>query len=316
MAGRAYAHEGVVLPWDSDELDYATASPDAWMALDLHVSVVLGIATFCGLYWRAVTRWRVRYGWSDVPVERWRVIAFALGQVVLFASLNGPVHHLSDYYLFTAHMVQHLLLNLLWAPLTVLALPPWLVEAALRVPWVKRVSDFFADLRVKFLAYNGALYLWHVPFMYDLALRVHNAHIVEHLMFMGTAVIAWFGLLCTAPSLPRPSRIVQLLYLFLMTLPMKLLGAIISLTEGIIYTGYSEAPRIWGISPQQDQGWGGLLMWLPGGLVLWASMIYIFVQWVREERASSEAEVARVMASQSGGAPLPADVPPLRLLKP
>ena len=119
-----------------------------------------------------------------------------------------------------------------------------------------------------------------------------------------------------APSLPRPSRIVQLLYLFLMTLPMKLLGAIISLTEGIIYTGYSEAPRIWGISPQQDQGWGGLLMWLPGGLVLWASMIYIFVQWVREERASSEAEVARVMASQSGGAPLPADVPPLRLLKP
>lgn len=295
---RAWAHQGVVMPWDPDDIDYAQASPDAWLALDLHVSVVLGIGAFCALYALAVGRWRLRYGWSAEPVEGWRVVSFALGQVVLFGSLNGPIHHLSDYYLFAGHMVQHLLLNLVWAPLTVLGLPPWLIEAALQVPWVRRTSDFFGSLRVKFLAYNGVLYLWHIPFLYDLALANHEVHVVEHLTFMATAVIAWFGLLCSAPSLPKKSRIAQMVYLFVMTIPMKLLGAIITLADEVIYEGYLQAPRLWGITPMQDQGYGGLLMWLPGGMALWASMIYVFAQWVKEERAARAAEVAALVARQ------------------
>lgn len=292
----ALAHTGIVLPWDSDEFDFATAPPDAWKVLDLHVSVLTGILAFCALYHVAVTRWRVRYGWSSTPIEPWRLACFYVAQVVLFFGLNGPIHHLSDYYLFSAHMVQHLMLNLIWAPLTVLALPPWLVEAALQVPWVKRISDFFGSLPVKFVAYNGVLYFWHIPYMYDLALEVHNIHIIEHLGFMLTSVIAWFGLLCSAPSLPKLHRFSQILYLFIMTLPMKLLGAIITLSTEPIYQGYLAAPRIWGISPLMDQGYGGLLMWLPGGLVLWGSMIYVFVQWVREEKALQQSEVAALNA--------------------
>jgi putative membrane protein len=284
---RAWAHEGLVLPWDPDDIDYAQAGPDAWKALDLHVSVLGGIALFCWLYARAVTTWRVRYGWSDEPLEAWRAWSFGIAQVTLMLALNGPVHHLSDYYLFSAHMVQHLMLNLLWAPLTVLSLPPWLVEAALQVPSVRRLSDFFGDLRVKFLVYNGVLYFWHIPYMYDLALAVHEVHIVEHLGFMATSIIAWVGLLCGAPSLPRPSPLYQLLYLFVMTLPMKLLGAIITLADEPIYQGYLAAPRVFGLTPMQDQGWGGLLMWLPGGLALWASMIYVFARWVQTERNSA-----------------------------
>lgn len=293
----AFAHTGVVMPWDTSEFDFAQAPPDAWKVLDLHVSVLLGILGFCWLYYKAMGDWRVRYGWSSVPGDAWRQRAFYLGQVVLFCSLNGPLHHLSDYYLFSAHMVQHLLLNLVWAPLTVLGLPPWLVEAALRVPSVRRVSDFFGRLPVKFVVYNGVLYFWHIPYMYDLALRVHNWHIVEHLGFMTTSVIAWFGLLCSAPSLPRSHRFSQMLYLFCMTLPMKLLGAIITLADSPIYTGYLAAPRIWGISPMLDQEYGGLLMWLPGGIVLWSSMIYVFSQWIKEEKAERALEVAAHVAS-------------------
>lgn len=290
----AWAHQGIILPWDSDEIDYAQAPPDAWKVLDLHVTVVLGIALFCWLYAMAVTRWRVRYGWDNLlpvsgpavhrPIETWRVVCFAIGQIVLFLSLNGPIHHLSDYFLFSAHMVQHLLLNLVWAPLTVLALPPWLVEAMLQVPALRKTSDFVGKLSVKFLLYNGVLYFWHIPFMYDLALAYHPVHIVEHLSFMGTAIIAWVGLLCTAPSLPRQAPILQMLYLFVMTLPMKILGAIITLSDDLIYQGYSQAPRIWGLTPMQDQGWGGLLMWLPGGLVLWASIFIVFMRWYKSEK--------------------------------
>ncbi len=281
----ALSHTGVVLPWDADDFDYATAPPDAWKVLDLHVSVLVGMAVFIGLYIRAVTTWRKRYRWSPTPVESWRAWCFGIGQLVLFVSLNGPLHHLSDFYLFSAHMVQHLLLNLVWAPLTVVAIPPWLAEAALRVRWFRRVSDSVSSLRVKFILYNGVLYFWHIPTMYDAALKYHNLHIVEHLGFMGTAIIAWVGLLCSAPSLPRPHRLAQLLYLFLMSLPMKLLGAIITLSTTVIYTGYLDAPRIAGITPIMDQGYGGLLMWLPGGLVIWASMIYVFAKWVQEEKA-------------------------------
>lgn len=293
LVGQALAHQGLILPWDSDELDYATAPPDAWMSLDLHVSVFLGVVAFSWLYFWAVGPGRRRYGWSDAPVESWRVVLFIVGQLSLLLALNGPIHHLSDYYLFTAHMVQHLLLNLLWAPLTVVAIPPWLIEAALQVPWVRRVADFFSDLRVKFLFYNGVLYFWHIPSMYDAALTYHPVHVVEHLTFMTSAVVAWFGLLCSAPSLRRPNPLLQMVYLFVMTLPMKLLGAIITLSDDLIYHGYDGAPRIWGITPMDDQEWGGLLMWLPGGLVLWASMIYVFARWVESERASSSELPAR-----------------------
>lgn len=298
----AFAHTGVVLPWDTDEFDFATAPPDAWKVLDLHVSVLMGILAFCWVYYQAMNGWRVRYGWSDVTGEAWRQRCFYLGQLVLFCSLNGPLHHLSDYYLFSAHMVQHLLLNLVWAPLTVLGLPSWLVEAALSVRALRSASIFFGWLPVKFLLYNGVLYFWHIPYMYDLALREHNWHVVEHLGFMITSVIAWFGLLCFAPSLPTSHRFAQLLFLFIMTLPMKLLGAMITLADEPIYKGYLQAPRIWGITPELDQAYGGLLMWLPGGMVLWSSMIYVFAQWIKEERASQANEVAALNASLNAGA--------------
>jgi putative membrane protein len=280
----AWAHQGIVLPWDPGAIDYTTAPADAWAVLDLHVSVVLGIAAFTALFFQAIGPWRIRYGWSPVPLERWKVTAFVLGQLVLFGSLNGPLHNLSDAYLFSAHMVQHLLLNLVWAPLTVVAIPPWLIEAALGVPRVRKVADMLSGLRVKFVLYNGALYFWHLPVMYDGALKYHPLHIVEHLSFMTTSVIAWFGLLCASPSLKRPSPLLQLVYLFCMTLPMKLLGAILTLSDNVIYHGYDAAPRMWGITPMADQGYGGLLMWLPGGLVLWGSMIYVFSRWVKSER--------------------------------
>lgn len=297
----AHAHTGVVLPWDTSEFDYANAPPDAWKVLDLHVTVVVGVVLLCALYVRAITTWRLRHGWSAAPAQGWRVGSFFLGQAVLLLALNGPVHHLSDYYLFTAHMVQHLMMNLVWAPLTVLGLPGWLVEAALGVSMLRRLSDFFGKLPVKFLAYNGALFLWHVPYMYDLAIRNHNWHIVEHLMFMITSVIAWFGLLVTAPSVPKPHRFAQLLYLFCMTLPMKLLGAIITLSGTLIYQGYATVPRIWGITPLLDQRYGGLLMWLPGGLVLWACMIYVFSQWLKEERAANAVEAAALAGARDQG---------------
>ncbi len=299
---RASAHTGVVLPWDTREFDYANAPPDAWKVLDLHVTVVVGILAFCWIYRQAMTTWRVRYNWSPVTGETWRQRCFYLGQLVLMLSLNGPLHHLSDYYLFCAHMIQHLMLTLIWAPLTVLGMPDWLVEKALTVPRIKRLSDFFGSLPVKFIAYNGTLFFWHIPYMYDLAIRDHNVHIGEHLMFMSTAVIAWFGLLCTAPSLPKPHRFAQMLYLFCMTLPMKILGAIITLSSTMIYQGYVNAPRIWGITPLMDQRYGGLLMWLPGGLVLWSCMIYVFAQWLKEERAERARDVlAHVAAMQREG---------------
>jgi putative membrane protein len=282
----AEAHTGIILPWDSDELDYAQAPPDAWKVFDLHVSVLLGTALFTGLYFMAIGPWRKKYGWSAEPVELWRKVAFVIGQLILLISLNGPIHHLSDYYLFAAHMLQHLFLNLLWAPLTVVALPSWLVEKMLEVGPVRRLSNLVGGLPAKFLIYNGVLYFWHIPYMYDFAIANHNVHIVEHLSFMGTAVIAWVGLLCDAPSLPRPQPLAQLLYLFAMTLPMKLLGAIITLSDNLLYKGYLPAPRIWGLDPITDQHWGGLMMWLPSGLVMWASMVFVFSRWWEQEKAS------------------------------
>jgi len=131
-------------------------------------------------------------------------------------------------------------------------------------------------------------------------LAYHPVHIIEHLGFMGTSVIAWFGLLCDAPSLPKPRRLAQLVYLFAMTLPMKLLGAIITIADAPIYQAYVNAPRMFGLSPLEDQRDGGLLMWLPGGLALWGSMAYVFTRWWKEEKERQAEETRAYLEGRAG----------------
>jgi putative membrane protein len=262
----------------------AWAEPgDAVWELDLHPSVVIGVAILSALYALGVGPLRRRLGGPrGVP---WRpVTCFAASQLLLLASLNGPIHHLGDYFLFSAHMLQHLLITLVFAPLFLLGLPDWLLRPLVRPRVLFALGRWLTGPVVAFSLYNAALILWHVPVVYGLAMRDHDVHIAQHLCFMALAVIAFWPVAGLLPEFPRLSYLWQIGYLFVMQIPMVALGAFLTLAEQVLYPFYAAAPRVASWLPAlEDQQLGGLLMWLPGHLVLWIPMAVIFFRWSRAE---------------------------------
>lgn len=260
---------------------YTVATSALWLTWDLHPSIVIGILAITALYTFMLTRGKRALGVVE-PFERGRAIAFYGCMVLLWFTLDGPLHHLSDQLLFTAHMVQHLVLQLVWAALFVWSVPGWMLSPLLKRAPVRKLAYRITRPVAAFFIYNGVTWFWHWPQMYDLALRVHEWHIVEHLMFMVTACIFWWPLIGSAKEVPRPAYGQQIFYVFFNMLAMKVLGIAISLQDDVIYTFYLSVPRVWGLTALGDQQIGGLLMWLPGGLLLWGGLGYVFIQIARK----------------------------------
>lgn len=283
-----------VAPGDLADLP---TDPAEWATWDLHASVVLGCLILgLGYLWlTGPLRRRLSLG---PPPTRWQKAAFAASLATLMVALNGPIHHLSDYYLFTAHMVQHLLITQVFPPLLLLGLPGWLVTFLLRPRWLRAPAYVLTRPLVAYVLYNGMMVLWHIPSMYDWAMRDHDMHVVEHLGFMATAVIAWWPVTGASEVLPRPSYPMQVLYLFLLTVAMKITGAVIALQNDLIYTFYAAAPRVFPISPTGDQRFGGLIMWVIGDSALWLAMGVVFWRWARRDKT------ARPGALETGPLPL------------
>ena len=166
----------------------------------------------------------------------------------MVVALVSPLHELGDNYLFSAHMVQHLLMTLVAPPLLLLGTPAWLIRPLLSGARVLRVARFLTLPVVAFVLFNTVFALWHVPALYDLALRELGIHILEHLMFLGAGAIMWWPILSPLPELPRPQYLVQMLYLFVQPTVPSVLGALITFSGSVLYDWYAEAPRLWEIS--------------------------------------------------------------------
>ena len=250
----------------------------------MHPSVVIGLVLLGGLY----------VLWGGLGADRRRVLAFGASLVVIFVSLNGPLHDLSDKSLFSAHMAQHLLLTLLFPPLLLYGTPAWVVRRVLAPRWVTALARVLTRPVIAAALFTAPIVLWHVPVLYEAALRHHNVHIAQHLVFLATAVLMWWPILSPVPELPRLPYPGQMLYLFLLGIPMSITGALITLSDSVLYPFYAAAPRVWVLPALADQQIGGLLMWVPGGLVLWGAMTLVWFRWsAREERGDVEREVPR-----------------------
>ena len=136
--------------------------------------------------------------------------------------------------------------------------------------------------------------LWHFPFMYNTALENHDIHIIQHLMFIGSSVLMWWPVVNPVPELMRMPGPVQILYLFGIGIPASIVAAFVALAEHVVYPFYGRAPRVSGLSAIEDQQLGGMIMWVPGMIVLWAAITIIFFRWARREDRDEAAERARL----------------------
>ena len=265
-----------------------------WNRWDLHPSVIIGLALLGGLY--------VFLG--GLTSARRHVASFVGALAVLFLALNGPLHNLSDTYLFCAHMAQHLLLTLVFPPLLLYGTPAHVIRPLLRPRWVMALGRVVTRPLAAALVFTGPIVIWHVPSLYEAALRHHNLHIVQHVVFLTTAVIMWWPVLSPVPELPRIPHLLQMLYLFLLGIPMSVTGALITLSDSVLYPFYAAAPRVGRLSALYDQQIGGLLMWVLGGLMLWIVMTVIWFRYsIWDQRGNAETKVPDEAYSPSSVSP-------------
>jgi putative membrane protein len=257
----------------------------SWWRWSIHPSTVIGIAALGTLYI-----------WAANTLHRRTTIAqrsfFFSGLLVMFASLNGPIHDLSDDYLFSAHMVQHLLLTLAVPPLLLAGTPGWMLRPLLSRKHISPIARFLTRAPICFVAFNLVLAGWHLPPFYNAAMANHNLHILEHLMFMAAAVLMWWPLLSQLPEFPRLAYPGQMLYSFLMSIPMSIVAIYIAMADHVLYPAYSGAPRVLPLSPLEDQLLGALIMWIPGGIIFMIIMTVVFFKWnARGEDSTAGAQV-------------------------
>src|SRR2546422_753940 len=146
--------------------------PYEW-AWSLHPSVLIGTGLLGALYFYGIGPWRRRLGLGP-PASPWQVASFCAALLVLLLSLNGPVHDLSDYYLFSVHMLQPLVLTLLFPPLLLLGIPGWLLQPLVRHPGVLAVARLLTRPWLAALFFSVSIALWHLSPFYDLMMRNHD----------------------------------------------------------------------------------------------------------------------------------------------
>ena len=258
----------------------------SWLDWHLHPEVVLPLILLEVAYLYSVTA--VRGMIADAGrVKRSQVITFSLGVLVLYIAAGSPIHDISEEYLFSVHMLQHLLFTLVAAPLLLVGTPAWLWQALLRRPGVMPIARLLTNPLVAFSAFNAVLIVTHLQPVVDLALRHHEFHLLVHVVLMVTAIMMWWPILSDVPELPRLSYPLQMAYLFLQSLLPSVLASFITFSDGVVYEFYAEAPRIWGLSAMADQQIAGGVMKLGGSLILWGVIGVAFFRWDQREQQMS-----------------------------
>jgi putative membrane protein len=249
-------------------------------------SIILGVLLVTGAYLGAITVWRERFPGS-APVPRGRVVAFLLGMLTILLALITPIADLSDYYLFSAHMVEHLLVTLIAPPLMLAGVPGWLIRPVFRRwPAMLCIGRILTTPLIAFAIFNVIFIGYHLPRFYDISLASEYAHAAFHIVFIVTALLTWWPVLSPLDELPPLSPPLQMVYLFAQTLPSQALGALLTFTGRPLYDWYITAPRVWnGLTPQADQQLGGLIMWVIGGTFFLAVFAVVFWRWIAANEA-------------------------------
>ena len=225
---------------------------------------------------------------------------FVVGYAALVIALVSPLHAVGEQY-FAVHMVQHLLLSLVAAPLLLLSgsMPVllWALPRNDRVAVgrlvgqpgpVRSVLRGLTHPLVAWWLFVGTQWVWHQPAAYDWALDNRWAHYLEHISFFATAVLFWWPVI-GAPPLPSPLGFpARLGYTFLAWLPNSLLGAGITLSRGPLYPFYVASAERTGVDPGFDQQLAGLIMWVPGDLLFASILLLLLVAFMQNEERRAQ----------------------------
>jgi cytochrome c oxidase assembly factor CtaG len=274
----AHAHEG-------SGLDALPGAPLPWSGTDLAIILPLGLSL--ALYVTGITRLWHRAGVGR-GISKAHAASFAAGWLTLALALLSPLHELSEE-LFSAHMVQHMLLVALAAPLVVLGRPGGALSWGLPRSWrrgvagvtrARLVAAVWAAMTsplVATLLHGLTLWAWHLPGPFEAALANAWLHWLEHVSFLATGVLFWWAML------GRPARLhgygLSVACLFVTLLHTSLLGTLLTLSRHLWY-GPAPGAAAWGLTAIEDQQLAGLIMWIPGGAIYTLAALVLAGLWI------------------------------------
>jgi putative membrane protein len=247
--------------------------PDPW-AFHAHPEVwVLMVGIIVG-YWYLVRRG---------PVTRRQVASFTTGWACLWIGADYPIHDLAEKYLFSVHMVQHMLFSMVAPGLLIIGIPAWLQKQLWGTGRRAAVLRVVAKPLLAGGIYTAWLMFSHWPTAMDLALRNQAVHFLFHLTLFLTASLMWFPVLNRDPDLPMLSEVGRMLYVFLQSVMPTLPASFFTLAEHPLYPFYAHAARPFSVDAVADQQIAGAIMKVGGTAILWLVIGVMFFRWTAQD---------------------------------
>ena len=266
-------------------------------------AVLAPLALLAGIYVWRFTRVRSEAQARGRPASGagpLQALAFGAGMLALLAALVSPVDGLGEDYLFSAHMVQHVLLGDIAPLLILLGLSRTIMRPATRrLMRVERALGPLAGPATGIAVWLGLMYLWHVPALYDAAAEHAAVHLLEHASFFAAGLALWWPLIQPVPMRRRLTGLQPLAYIAAAKAGLAALGLYLAWSSTALYPYYEQTPRIWGLSPVEDQNIGGVIMMVEQSLTLVLVMVVLFVRMLAQ---SEEEERRRERLEESGRA--------------
>ena len=217
-----------------------------------------------------------------------QVAAYSLGVLILWVGADWPVHDLAEGYLYSVHMVQHMLFSLVAPPLLLMGIPAGLARRILAPSRRFAVVQRLARPLPALLIFNSVLVISHWPAFVDLTLRVHAVHFTAHAVLFASALLMWCPVVAPLPEL-RISPPGQMFYLGLQSIVPTVPASFLVFGREPLYRFYEHVPRLWALSAGEDQRIAGLLMKIGGGMLLWTVITALFFRWHAESDAADQA---------------------------
>ena len=277
----------------------ALAATDPWR-FQFHPEVWLLVAAVVGLGFYVVRAVAPVAGPAGSPaVTRRQRLCFFAGAALLWISADWPMHDIAEEYLYSVHMVQHLLISFVVPPLLLMAVPEWLARLILvEDSRTARVIRRLVHPLVAGVVFNALQGLMHWNTLVELSVRSGPFHYAMHLLMFASALAMWMPVVGPLKEL-QLSEPMKMVYLFAMSIVPTVPAAWLTFAEGSVYPIYDHAQRLWGISVTADQQAAGAVMKVLGGFYLWTLIAIRFFRYSAAQRHADAEERRRRLAANT-----------------
>ena len=256
------------------------------IAWSFEPSVLIGVAALAILY---ILAWRRgRATGSPHKPGYGRLAIFTCGLLAILAALVSPLDGLGDQ-LLVMHMIQHILLLDIVPILLILGLNKVLLRPVTRrLHSVEQRAGYLAHPAFAVIVYAGFMWGWHIPALYDAALRNSYIHVFEHLCFAAAGTLYWWHIMSPIRTRMRLGGLGPVAYMTSTKLLVGLLGIALAFAPASFYPFYEHHPHYWGLSPSEDQSMAGLTMALEQSIVMGIALVVVFVQMLTESEREAQ----------------------------